>query len=559
MGLLDKIAPQFALRRARARTQLAIEEIRGEYLKKATKLAYEGAGGGRRSTRWPRQGGSAVQVSRRDLKTLMLRCRHMVENNEVAGAGVEILESEIIGPGIVAQVVPLGKSQRQVDAAKRGQELWDAHFGTKKCDAREELTFYGQQAMAVRSMVEGGAVVIRRRQRRASDGLSLPMQLQMMEPDHIDLNKDDGFDRRGAGRRRNIMGVEFDGLGRRSAYWLYPEHPGDSDAFLDSRRVPASEVIHMREILRVGQVHGIPWIAPVLVRLSEWHDYMDAQLVRQKIAACFAGFEYIHDPSLLQARNSVIGPDAEENDNEASIDSIEPGTMAKIQDGNRVEFSDPPQVEGIQEFARVSLRQIAAGLRIPYEQLAGDLTSVNFSSGRMGRLSFQRSIRRWREKTIIPQLCAPVWDWFIQAATEITGQLDEPVGVNWTPPPPEFIDPRVEVRALTQQIRSGFQNVDTVIRQFGNDPTEFLQRRKALNDQLDALGIVLDSDPRQDQGRQGGPDGGSAEMAVLEAVRLAVFEHPSVKAQLESDPDLALRIETDLDELAGALESAGVG
>jgi capsid protein len=45
---------------------------------------------------------------------------------------------------------------------------------------------------------------------------------------------------------RVVQGVEFDVLGRRAAYWMYPSHPGDSltttgSLLAGSKRVPASK------------------------------------------------------------------------------------------------------------------------------------------------------------------------------------------------------------------------------------------------------------------------------------------------------------------------------
>ena len=65
-----------------------------------------------------------------------------------------------------------------------------------------------------------------------------------------------------------VQGVEFDALGRRRAYWLYPVHPGEVAMFrrasLTSQPVPAASVLHLFDRLRPGQVRGVPWFAPVM-------------------------------------------------------------------------------------------------------------------------------------------------------------------------------------------------------------------------------------------------------------------------------------------------------
>ncbi len=56
------------------------------------------------------------------------------------------------------------------------------------------------------------------------------------------------------------------------------------------RRVSAEDVIHLFRLETPGQVRGISWFAPVLLRLADLDSWRDAQLVRQKIAAMLTAF-----------------------------------------------------------------------------------------------------------------------------------------------------------------------------------------------------------------------------------------------------------------------------
>jgi capsid protein len=74
----------------------------------------------------------------------------------------------------------------------------------------------------------------------------------LLEPDHLDASKTG--DAPGGGFV--IQSVEFDALGRRRAYWLYPPHPGEVAMFrrasLTSQLVPALSVLHLFDRLRPG-------------------------------------------------------------------------------------------------------------------------------------------------------------------------------------------------------------------------------------------------------------------------------------------------------------------
>ena len=68
-----------------------------------------------------------------------------------------------------------------------------------------------------------------------------------------------------------------------------------------------------------------------------------------------------------------------------------------------------------------------------YEAMTGDLSHVNYSSGRMGWLEYQRMIETWQNFILIPKLCAKVWLWFVEAGN-LLGILpkDTPKTVEWT-------------------------------------------------------------------------------------------------------------------------------
>ena len=67
------------------------------------------------------------------------------------------------------------------------QRLWLAW--TDEADADGLTDFYGLQAMAARAMFEAGECFLRFRPRRPDDGLTVPLQLQMLSSEHLPLGK----------------------------------------------------------------------------------------------------------------------------------------------------------------------------------------------------------------------------------------------------------------------------------------------------------------------------------------------------------------------------------
>jgi len=322
-----------------------------------------------------------------------------------------------------------------------------------------------------------------------TDKLTVPLQLQILEPDFLDTSKEGPTASGGFIKQ----GIEFDARGLRVAYWMFQEHPGASffnvygKSFL-SKPIPAEDIKHIYYVDRPGQIRGVSWFAPVAVRMHDFDDFEDATLLRQKIAACFAAF--VTDPEGVPGGlgKSNVAPDD-------LVETIEPGMVNYLKPAQEVTFASPPMVSDSTYCARV-LRSVAVGFGITYEQLTGDLTGVNFSSGKMGQLEFQNNVEDWRWNMLIPHGCQGIWDWFITAG-QVSGLFENYISAKWTPPPYRMIDPPKEIKALKDKVRSGFTSLSEAIREQGFEPEDLFNEMRSDNESLDSRGLIVDTDPRK--------------------------------------------------------------
>ncbi len=462
--MTSPIAPRWTLKRQRAR--LAMDLVQRHY---------EAAAVGRRTQGWRKSGGDANAVIGPVLQTIREHARDLVRNNPYAASALSTIADHAIGWGIVPK------------SDKRAMEAWKRWGETTDCDADGRHDFYGLQKLVKRTVVESGEILVRRRFRRPTDGLAIPMQLQMLDPDFLDTSKDTIIT--GAGPLI-IQGVEYDGIGRRIAYWLFKEHPGSGfSGSLTSQRVPASEIQHIFRPDRPGQVRGVSWFAPVLLRFKDFDEYEDATLMKQKIAACLAVIK-----SGVDSNGAGLGT----VDSTASpqVDSLEPGAILDLGPDQTVQVVNPPRVDEYDTYATAVLRAIATGLGVTYEDLTGDYKDMPFSAARMSRIRHWARVEDWRWRIIIPQFCEPSWRWFIESA-QIMGLVNGPSTVTWSAPPAPMVDPVNEGLAIQRNVRSGIQSLSDALRERGMDPSAVFAEIKADNDKLDQLGIILDSDPRK--------------------------------------------------------------
>ena len=321
------------------------------------------------------------------------------------------------------------------------QRLWLAW--TDEADADGLTDFYGLQAMAARAMFEAGECFLRFRPRRPDDGLTVPLQLQMLSSEHLPLGKCETL----PNGNEIIFGIELDRIGRRVAYHFHRTHPGDvrQRGTGELVRVPAEQVCHVFHPIAEGQIRGVPWVAPAMVRLWLLDQYDDAELDRKKVAAMFAGFVTRPGP------DDVMGEDSAQKDQDgAALIGLQPGTMQLLLPGEDIKFSDPADVGGSYEaFQYRTLLACCSAMGVPYTNVTGDLRQANYSSLREGKLEFRRRIEQFQHGTLVFQLCRPVWrrwlrDAVLAGALDLPGFASDParyLAVKWIPPKWDWVDP----------------------------------------------------------------------------------------------------------------------
>ncbi len=478
-NILDKAIgyfnPQAALQRERARVGLA-------YISQTRR--FDGASKTSRFEQWRRPGTSANSAILPALSILRGASRDLTRNNPWAENALRVIVNNTVGAGIDGQVTGADGSKNQ-----KLDDLWSRWAETSEIDADGRLDIAGIQALVMHTIAESGEVLIRRRYRRGNTGLTIPVQIQIMEPDYLDDAKD-GLQSDGT---EIIGGVEYNKRGEVVAYWLRECHPGDIQSFrsaVASYRVPASEIIHAFDPKRAGQGRGYPWCASAIRRLKDFDDYEDAQLVRQKIAACFAGFVEDMQPPQGATGLEKTGPTA------AQKDYMQPGLWEYLPPGKKITFGNPPTVQNYGEYGRFNLMGSAAAFGITYEAMTGDYSNVNFSSGRMGWLEMNRNISRWQNTVMRVQVLERIAAWFFGGCT-IMGYANQGAYIKWTYPRREMIDPTKEVPAAIKGIRAGITSLQRVHASQGQDSEEILKEIEDMNKKLDAKGITLDTDPRK--------------------------------------------------------------
>lgn len=481
----------------------------GVYVQPMASSAYETTGTGRRSVAM--RAGSFGPNAALDYASDSLRAqaREADRKNGLAKVIGDRIAANIVGTGIMPQ-----------PRSKRARELWARWVD--ECAVDGMLDFYGLEAQIARSLPPSGECFVRLRTRRPEDGLSVPLQLQVLESDYVPMNKNETLPQ---GRGWIRQGIEFNPIGQRVAYWMYRQHPADRQVIesFDALpvRVPASEVVHVYDAFsaRPGQVRGIPWVTPALAKLKDLDAYDDAELMRKKVAAMYVGSIKRNVPGGLTVDElkELWGDDATAEDGVGSVTS-EPGSINVLEPGEEMEWNNPQDVGGMYEvYKRDQHRLIAAFTGLLYEQLTGDFGNLNDRTWRAAMNEFKRRVEMWQHHIIAFQFCRPVWARWSTLA-RMTGALrpaEATPTVIWVPQAWPYINPKQDIEATEAEIRAGIASRSQKASERGLDAAQIDADQAADNARADELGLKYDSDGRQKKGagataKAAGPGDGEA-------------------------------------------------
>lgn len=432
--------------------------------------AFEAAKNSRRTAGWfANASGPNVDI-KSAWSWLVNRHQDLVDNDGYAKKAIGVIVNNWIGDGIMST---------PTNSTKKYAKLWQSWCDSPLSDFYEKRNWYGNQSNGARTTAVRGAVLLRKRifpELLEKYGIA-PLQVQMLEPDWLDMNKDNGVD--------ILFGQQFDSNGRLKGYWIRDRHPGESmlgtSVKIQSSFVPKDEIALHFEDLRIGQRIGIPFGTAAILTLRDMGDTRIAQQMKDKISACFFGVTT--DLDSQQTSN-----------NEDIFENIEPGMNYQLPPGRSFQAFTPPGSGDFPSTHSVYAHGVAAAYEITYEALTGDLSNVNFSSMRGGWLEFTRRIAHLRGNVTYPGMLTPVCRWHDEIS-RMSGLLKgSPVVWSHTPPRREMISPQDEIPALIEAVKAGVFSLQEVHRSYGFIPEQVLEELSADIQRAREKGMILSID-----------------------------------------------------------------
>ncbi len=415
--------------------------------------------------------------NQRDL--IKARARYLENNSDIAASAISAIVRNVIGTGII----PQARTPNQ-DINNDLERLWKEWCHAENCDITGQQSMYELQAMLLRrKIVDGESFVRLVLDKRAK----LPLRLQVIKSDLLDnylVQSNNG----------NVIrsGIELDNYLRPVAYWIQ-KCSKDGYCTYDSERVPANGMLHLWFKKHSDQIRGISELASTIKRIKETDDYMTAETIAARIAACFSVFITKNSPSAPH-----IGRQNKDGEGKP-IESIRPGMIEHLRPGESVTTANPSRsITTAKDFVEIQEKMSGAGLGLSYELISRDFSKSTFSSARQGHLEDRRTFLPI-QKYMIEHFCRPVWEKFVETAV-LKGLIDIPnfyqdksayISAEWIAPGWDWIDPQKEVAADIQSMQNAGMTLSQWCASRGYDWESQLRQMAKEKEYAESLGLNL--------------------------------------------------------------------
>lgn len=474
MNVLDKaiafINPQAAVKRAAARNTLSVlDSGYGNY----------GGSFSRNSLRgWNAYGGSANEDIHDHLDTLRQRSRDLYAGVPLATAALKKMRTSTVGRGLkLKSQIDFRFLKMSEDQARELESQIEREFrlwaDSPDCDAERIDNFDELQQLAFLNWLMSGDVLALMPLRKRT-GNPYELTIQLIEADRVSTPPDKEYN-------PNIeSGIEKDDSGEVVAYWVCSQHPLGADnarevakwtrvkAYGDKTGRRNALFICSRE--RIGQVRGVPFIAPVIEALKQLGRYTDAELMAAVISGMFTVF-IEKDGVSEDVPIGEIEPVDEGDRTAAGAIRLGNGAIVDLQEGEKANAINPGRPNAnFEGFVRAICTQIGAALEIPYEVLISKFGS-NYSASRAALLEAWRTFKMYR-CWLTNDFCQPAFEEFMCEAVakgriKAPGFFSDPLirkaycEAKWSGPTQGQIDPLKEVNAAVVRVQNGFSTRDT--------------------------------------------------------------------------------------------------
>jgi lambda family phage portal protein len=468
---------------------------------------------------WNPLAGSADSDLLPELSQIVARSRDITRNHGFTSGVMQTHLDNVVGAQLRLSAKPdyrvLGITAEAASEWARDTEAKFRNYAEDPgfwCDAQRRTTLSGIIGRSYRAiLLNGGSLNIAYWKKR---GGAYATMIQSVEIDRLSNPN-------GAPDTPNLRGgVELGEYGEEIAYHIRKAHPGEMYGLMgvnnfEWERIPRetswgrTNVIHSFDPERIGQSRGKPLLAPIIEKMKMLDHYERTELQAAIVNAMFAAF--ITSPYDAEMVSQSLGFDAN-NLSAYQKQRAEFHSERNLRlDGVRIPHLFPGEKfeamahtrpnEAFAAFEEATLRNIAAGANLTYEQVSRDYSKTNYSSARAAMLESWKFFAG-RRQFLSQHIGAPIYALWMEEAID-RGHVVLPPGApgfydakaawtrcKWIGPSMGWIDPLKEADAVGRRLELGITTLESECAATGEDWEDVLDQQAREKQRREDLGLL---------------------------------------------------------------------
>lgn len=418
---------------------------------------YDVTGG---SGRWPTQYMLPSPISQQ-LAAGRLASRkiaHQSENNALVASIIQHAVTAIIADGPTVR-----SAHPDAQIAAQLQRAWNNFF--QDCSVEGGMALGGYLSRVARGFYVDGESFTQ----LVTDPATMRLKLRLLTADQVDSSKTIPSLGMTGDLPMIVAGVEFDGDGRRVAFWVLPTPPDAPWASVAPPvRMSALDICHVFEPRFPGVPRGISPLTPVAPLAMQLDTAVDAAVMKLKTTCLVA--MVVRDIEGNLPFDAATDP--------ASL-YLEPGATLRLPQGCDVQFPPTSEMSTVSEVLSHIERLICSSAGVPSFMATGDFGAINYSAGKLGLATFQRRVKAIQQNHIIAQLLTPIWDRLVLLEV-LSGRMRAP---DYESNPERYsasflftgfpaIDELKKAKADTLAVAAKLRSRQEIISEGGRDPAD---------------------------------------------------------------------------------------
>lgn len=432
---------------------------------------------------------STFNLSLQSFSAVRQAARYLENNSPIARAVITYLVNNIVGAkGVQVEALPLTEDA-EVDKslAKKINMLWSLFL--REAEVRGNNFAQTQRLACTHYLLDGEVFARKLLYRDKEIGNEFPFILELIASDQLPNTTYESaniYAGIGLNKWNRPVTYHFSREGREALF-------RGSEAGINTIKVDASEVIHLRHRRRVDEIRGTSLLASAIPTLQDLKDYEEAEMIAAKQLASLV---------LAVTKNDVGGalvPDFDSYDlddesremvgeierkylelsraEETASIEVRPGTsVMNLKPGESITpIEATRQSSNFKLYRSETIKSIAAATGANYSTIARDYSGT-YSAQR------QELIETWvnvgvHQNEFASQFVEPVYRAFIKNCVAY-GYLKPSSSIflldnaQYTPPTMPWIDPLKEISASAAGNQAGIISKQEIIRARGGNPEE---------------------------------------------------------------------------------------